>query len=199
MKRAWGVAVLLVLMLAQTASADRGLWVIRWRIRPIPLPRPDDVTPPDWDPYDGVAAPPPIAVHEPKQEALLAWSGTEEILVLATDLRASSPSQVLEVLPLPSEPKVDKGDVKVFEKAMTLIQEKQPRRGPGAVMAPAPGGEVTQQKRIGAHNISVTHVLSNEEFVDWVEKYLKDLGVTTWKVPDSMRKTIGEYLQEDPG
>jgi hypothetical protein len=179
MKRTMTLVSLAVLMLAQTAYADRGLWVIRWRIIPLddrPRPRPDDRTPPDWDPYDGVAAP-RVTVEEPSQKAFLAWNGREEILLLSTDLRASHQAQVLEVMPLPSEPKVEKGDVKVFARAQRLIDEKQPRRSQKVFAPTAPGGD-------------------EEAFVSWVEQYLKGIGVANPTIPEPMKKTIGQYLQE---
>ena len=51
-----------------------------------------------------------VKIFEPNQRALLAWNGEEEILLLSTDLVASESTMVLEVLPLPSEPEVKKGD-----------------------------------------------------------------------------------------
>lgn len=51
-------------------------------------------------------------------------NGQEEILLLPTDLRASEATEVLEVIPLPSEPEVKKGDVEVFRRATTLINKK---------------------------------------------------------------------------
>ena len=36
-------------------------------------------------------------IFEPNQNALICWDGTEEILVLSTNLRASKPTKVLEV------------------------------------------------------------------------------------------------------
>jgi hypothetical protein len=53
---------------------------------------------------------PGVTIFEPTQRALMAWNGEEEILVLSTDLRASSATKVLEVMPFPTEPRVKKGD-----------------------------------------------------------------------------------------
>ena len=47
----------------------------------------------------------PVRFFEPSQNALIAWNGQEEILYLTTDVRASRASKVLEVLPLPSQPR----------------------------------------------------------------------------------------------
>ena len=65
-----------------------------------------------------------VKLFEPTQRAAIAFNGSEEILLLSTDLRSSEPTKVLEVLPLPSEPKVSKGDVKFFTNAVDLINAR---------------------------------------------------------------------------
>jgi|GEM_PF-3814427 hypothetical protein len=55
---------------------------------------------------------------------MIAWNGLEEILLLSTDMRASETARVLEVLPLPSEPKAKKGGVEALRRAAALINRK---------------------------------------------------------------------------
>lgn len=143
-----------------------------------------------------------VQIFEPNQRAMIAWNGLEEILLLSTDMRANKATQVLEVLPLPTEPKVKKGDVETFRRATALINSKirKPRMAPGGkAMSRAPGaapppGEVTFHKKIGAHDVSVTHVLNTKGFIDWVENYLKSAGVKNPHIPEANKKIIGEYL-----
>ncbi|MCK4525832.1 DUF2330 domain-containing protein [candidate division WOR-3 bacterium] len=146
---------------------------------------------------------PNVKIFEPTQRAMIAWNGQEEILLLSTDLKASEPTRVLEVIPLPSEPVVKKGDVEVFKKATALINRKlreQHTRAQGKGLAREgimpPAGEVTFHKKIGAHDISVTHVLNSAGFIQWVEKYLKDAGVENPRIPEAMKTVISEYLKE---
>ena len=53
---------------------------------------------------------PDVRIFEPNQRAIIAWNGQKQILLLSTDMRASRQVEILEVLPLPSEPQVKKGD-----------------------------------------------------------------------------------------
>ena len=46
---------------------------------------------------------PNVQVFEPNQRAIIAWDGEEEILLLSTDLSASKPTKILEILPVPNE------------------------------------------------------------------------------------------------
>jgi hypothetical protein len=151
---------------------------------------------------------PYVSVFEPNQRDLLAWDGHEEILFVSTDLRASEPTKVLEVIPFPSEPKVAKADQEILVRATGLINRKLspaktpngPRRGlPGttASEAPAPAGEVTFHQQIGAHDISVMRAVDRAGFVLWVGDYLRKSGVENPNIPDVMRTTVEEYLRDN--
>ena len=145
---------------------------------------------------------PNVQVFEPTQRAMIAWNGEEELLVLSTDLRASQATKVLEVLPLPAEPKVTKGDVEVFRKATALInrkmQERAKSRGRNVFgeAAEAPAGEITFHEKIGTHDVSVARVISRDGFLDWVNGYLKKAGVDNPVVPQSIGTSVEEYLKE---
>jgi hypothetical protein len=151
-----------------------------------------------------------VSVFEPNQRAVIAYDGKQEILLLSTDLRASEPTKVLEVIPLPAEPEVKKGDVEVFSRATELINRKLfPRKraagaggglggmgGFGAGAALPPAGEVTFHDKIGAHDISVTHVLAHDRFVTWVEDYLRKSGVDNPTIPAPLEAVVQEYLRD---
>jgi len=147
---------------------------------------------------------PDVEVFEPVQRALIAWNGTEEILLLSTDLRASAPTKVLEVLPLPSEPKVTEGDLEAFKTAVKIINSRQRRIAKGAGRGfggdaeaeGPPAGEVTFHEKIGAHDISVAHVLDGDGFIEWVETYLKKQEVENPKIPEPLREVVNEYIEE---
>jgi hypothetical protein len=175
MNKIIGILVLLVMLNCQAAYANRGI---------IP-----------FKPF--------VKIFEPTQRAMIAWNGKEEILLLSTDLKASEETKVLEVLPLPSEPIVKKGDVDVFKKATALINKKVrerrtflPEGRSLKEIQEAPAGEVTLHEEIGAHDISVTRVLNPAGFIEWVEKYLRSSGVENPSIPEPMKTVVSEYLKE---
>jgi hypothetical protein len=151
---------------------------------------------------------PTVKIFEPVQDAAIAWNGKDEILLLATDLRTSEPTKVLEVLPLPSEPEVEKGSDLFFTVASNVILEKletqqykkkkngKGLRGAEADASNLPAGKVTFHEQIGSHDISVTEVLDQEGFIEWVTAYLEGQGVDTPEIPDPMKKTIAVYLKK---
>ena len=148
---------------------------------------------------------PNIKIFEPTQRAMIAWNGSKEILLLSTDLSASDSTILLEVLPLPFEPEVKKGDLETFRRATNLINSKLravaiagKRNGEnGEDEAILPGGEVTFHEKIGAHDISVTHLLNAAGFVDWVKDYLKTLDIEADVISDEMKELIEEYIREE--
>ena len=143
---------------------------------------------------------PGVKVFEPTQRAMICWNGDEEILLLTTDLHASAESKVLEVMPLPAEPTAKKGDVDVFRRATDLINRKLRQtlalkstksRNDGDEQ---PAGEITFHEKIGAHDISVAHVLDASGFTKWVNDYLKQSGVDNPQLPPAMKGLVDEYL-----
>jgi hypothetical protein len=177
MKRLFLLPVLAILLAPPIARADRG----------------------------SIPFTPGVQIFEPNQRAMIAFSGREEILLLSTDLRASQPTKVLEVIPLPAEPKVCKGDVEVFRKATELINRKVHRpmfrmeaKGRGGLGLPGPpAGEVTFHKKVGPHDISVTKVLDRRGFIRWVKDYLKKAGVDNPTIPPPLSGAIAEYLLDE--
>ena len=156
----------------------------------------------------GIPFKPQAVIFEPDQRALIGFNGHEEILLLSADLRVSEPTKILQVLPLPNEPKVTKGDFEVFVKATNLINSKLRRPMPaghlgggggmggmGMAFSP-PAGEVTFHDKIGSHELSVTHVLDHRGFLDWVEGYLRKAGVDNPTIPQPMKAVVAEYLRD---
>jgi len=144
---------------------------------------------------------PNVKIFEPNQRAMIAWDGDEEILLLSTDLSASDSTMVLEVLPLPSEPQVKKGDLETFQKAIDLINTKIRvafgKKNGDEERVKTPSGEVTFHKKIGAHDISVTHLLDANGFIDWVNDYLKSIGIEKDVISTEMKELIEEYIEDD--
>lgn len=144
---------------------------------------------------------PHVQIFEPNQRAMIAWNGVEQILLLSTDVHASESTMVLEVLPVPAEPEVKKGDLETFRRATDLINWKVNRgnASKGRVFSEGvvvPSGEVTFHKKIGAHDISVTHLLDAAGFVAWVVKYLQSLGIEEEIVSPAMKNLIDEYTKD---
>ncbi|MFP4020591.1 MAG: DUF2330 domain-containing protein [Halanaerobium sp.] len=142
-----------------------------------------------------------VDIFEPSQDALIAWNGKEEILILSTELYASEPTKVLQVLPLPSKPTVKKSSRDILRRANEFIfkeafnELRQPISRSSGPETPA--AEIKEEVVIGSHDILVVEVLNQNHFVSWVNDYLKEKGENNPKIPDSLQKTINNYIERD--
>ena len=178
MKRIFRVLLLLICLslvampLAQVALADRGM-----------VPIGD------------------VSVYGPGQKAIIAWNGNEEIMILSTDVSASGDSQVLEILPLPSEPKVEKGDFASFEQVNRLIEEHFPRHWWNGfrkgTLSPDEGLEIIFHEKIGAHDITVVKAGDSAELVMWAEDFLRDAGIEHEISSPKLESLVGDYIARD--
>ena len=137
-----------------------------------------------------------VSIYGPGQKAIIAWDGEEEILILSTDVRASGNSQVLEILPLPSKPEVEKGDFASFEQVDKLIKEHFPSHDQfrKSLQAPGEGVEILFHEKIGAHDITVVKAADSAELVKWAEEFLKDAGIEYRISSPSLELVAGEYM-----
>ncbi len=118
---------------------------------------------------------PEVSVYEPGQKAIVAWNGQEEILILSTDVTSSMETLVLELLPLPSGPKVEPASFQSFEEIQWLIWEEGMNRFKYSTWGEARSGsvEIIFHEKIGAHNITVVKATSAVELVDWIQNFLQ--------------------------
>ena len=73
----------------------------------------------------GIIGPPQIYIQEKAQNAIVAWNGTEEVLILSIDIQSSEPTKVLRVIPLPSNPiSVTERSFDSFVKLQEIINKK---------------------------------------------------------------------------
>jgi len=176
LKKYFFILIIIILLFSSAVNADRGS---------IP-----------FQPY--------IEIMEPKQDALIAWNGEEEILILSTQLAAEKKTKVLEVLPLPSEPLVTESSREIIKKAnqylfdysfneVNNIQRPLTR---SALDEPKPAGEITQEVVIGSHEIAVAKVIDSSGFVDWVNDYLKSQGNDNPVIPPELQETVKNYIDK---
>ncbi|MBN2224777.1 MAG: DUF2330 domain-containing protein [Deltaproteobacteria bacterium] len=169
-------AVILLLSLPVASHADRGMMTI--------------------------SADPDIVLSEGVQRALIAFNGTEEILVLATEVTASTPAKVLEFIPLPSVPTIREAPPEVFDRAMFLIARHAPaiskgtgKRDGGDTHGQPPDIEVVSKTVIGPHSLTVVKVQNAEHFVQWITDFFNNEGIDAGPAKAAhMKDVVGDYL-----
>ncbi len=161
--------VLLLLSTLPTALADRGM---------IPIE-------------------PDVSVYEPGQKAIVAWNGEEEILILSTDVNAGGDTHVLEIMPVPSNPKViEKASFESFIAIQNLIWERAPMALGRNYMGEdkTEGVEVTFHEKIGAHDITVVNASDASALTEWVEGFLEANGISQEVSLQNFTPAIEDYM-----
>jgi hypothetical protein len=141
-----------------------------------------------------------IYVVGPYQEAIVAFNGSEELLILKTGLRTNSeaPVRVLEFLPLPSLPEnILLKDTSVFSRVYdTLWEHAPPYPENWYTVAPTDrkGWEVVFNVELGPHNLHVVRVETADNFIAEVDDFLGTLGVAKRAAPEKLGEVVDHYL-----
>ena len=132
-----------------------------------------------------------IDIHEPGQKAIICWDGTEELLVLSTDMRADSPTKVLEIMPLPAEPKIKTVNETLFSSLKYLVEEHSTTyKDEGGGFNDRAGDssepvdvEIIFHDKLGVHNLTVIKAISKEGFANFVAEFMSSIGLEPMSFP----------------
>lgn len=152
----------------------------------------------------GPISPPGFHIDEPGQQAVIAWNGTSEKLILSTDFRTyDQVDKFIRVTPFPSLPEVRESSNEVFKKVDKKIEELTydthstmfftTSMGAGS----SNGVQIEWQKEIGAHNLTAYHVDEASQFAALVENKFQAEGIDGWEMTDNITGIIERYLQND--
>ncbi len=140
-----------------------------------------------------------VTINEPKQNAIIAWNGKEQLLYLQTTLAASEDTKVLEVMPLPNKPTVEACEVGVFKRcAFLLPRPTSPKSGgsnPFGGPRGLPAARVTERKMIGAHDLRTVELLDAARFSAWVAEEFQE-GAEKLQVPKPLLEVIDAYAKD---
>jgi len=143
-----------------------------------------------------IVGPKEVNLQESGQNAIVAWNGKEEVLILSTDVKSSESSLVLEVLPLPSNPiRVKEGSFDSFKKVTEIINKKvraireELAREPGIS-----GVEITFHKKMGPHDVTIVKVNDVDYFINWIKDFTKNKGFKYTKISPEFKNSIISYL-----
>ena len=132
-------------------------------------------------------------IYNPGQKVIVAWNGTVEKLILSTDLYSSKETEVLEIIPLPSKPSVEKGSYKIFTEIQRIIYRRAPlaavEKGGGR------GPEIVFHERIGAHDITIVKAHGAEELIGFLRDYALREGLESLRITERVEEIVEDYLR----
>ncbi len=144
-----------------------------------------------------------LSVFEPGQKAIIAWDGETEIMILSVDVFSTDDTKALHMVPFPSLPVVNLGDISVFEKMEELINSKYYNLRGEAVMGDYNAGagnasiNIVFHEKIGPHDITVVHVNSSQHFISWVTTFLEGKGIEDVAFPQDTEDVVDHYIDQE--
>ncbi|PIY78436.1 MAG: hypothetical protein COY82_02515 [Parcubacteria group bacterium CG_4_10_14_0_8_um_filter_35_7] len=146
-----------------------------------------------------VVIPEEISIDEKGQNAIVAWNGTEEVLILSTDLKASKTLPILRILPMPTNPsKIKEGSFSAFQKLVEIINGRI-----SMPMAPTfkgegvkeyEGVEITFHEKIGSHDVTVAKIESVDNFIKWIRDFILDNDLEYREISSKFKNEVSNYL-----
>lgn len=156
----------------------------------------------------GIIGPPQIYIQEKAQNAIVAWNGFEEVLILSVDIESSESTKVLRVIPLPSNPsEVKEGSFESFTKLQEIINDKlfdlwnrsiyaTGRKEDNAGASPSPV-EITFHDVLGAHNITIVKILDVTNFSEWATDFALSAGIDNITFSSDFQDMVEEYIEDN--
>ena len=141
-------------------------------------------------------------VYEPGQNAIIAWNGTHEKMILSVDSSSAGDTKALHIVPFPSIPEMELGSMDSFEKVEEILNEDDTWvKDNGFVdgdsndmIRPV---EIIHHEKIGPHDLTVTRVNTWQEFSGWVKDFLEGKGVTNVIFPEKTDLVVKNYLENN--
>jgi len=148
--------------------------------------------------------PPDVYLDQSAQNAIVAWNGDEEVMILSNDIESDGAATVLRIVPLPSDPsEIKEGTFDSFEKLVEIMNQKiEDIRNQGMTMGKglegAPTGvEITFHKKIGAHDITVVRVNDLDCFLNWIKDFTQEKGLGMKELSLKFQEGVKNYLKRD--
>jgi hypothetical protein len=147
-------------------------------------------------------------VVEAEQKAIIAWNGTHEILILSTDISSNNETEVVEIMPLPSNPIISDGETQSFQKVTDLVNSyfdlTVNRYQSALYYGRFLSGDsdysqritITFQQTIGPHFLTVVRVDNSSDLVSWLSDFLTSRGYVA-KLPSGSNQLFENYVKNN--
>ena len=152
-----------------------------------------------------------LRVTETAQKAIIAWNGTREALILSTNVFSGNETEVVEIMPLPSNPSISKAETQSFTKITDIVNYYfdltenwrlnryflySTRQSGSFGVGTAPRVSITFQEAIGFHFLTVVEAEDSEELTHWLKDFLLSRDNVS-ELPTNLNELIDMYIEDD--
>ncbi|MCK5560926.1 MAG: DUF2330 domain-containing protein, partial [Thermoplasmata archaeon] len=143
-------------------------------------------------------------IYEPGQNAVIAWNGQEEIMVLSVDVYSNSGNtKAVHVIPFPNRPTYNLADAELFSRIQFYMNKKRGYSSNipdidellwGPPLGYNDGMDILSHERIGPHEIAVVEVKNSNNFMEWANNYFKNNGLEDIVMPEQTTEVVNFYM-----
>ncbi|MGA1872128.1 MAG: DUF2330 domain-containing protein [Thermoplasmatota archaeon] len=142
-------------------------------------------------------------VFESSQNSIITWDGETEMMCLSVNIYADEDTEGFHVVPFPSMPEVELGDIRIFDRYdQELGGFSEYYREGGAWTndydglqgnTSAPKVEIMFEDTIGEHDVTVIRVNDMNGFEEELLAIVKEIGIDIEGYPAGLKQIIGNY------
>lgn len=144
-------------------------------------------------------------LHQSSQNAIVAWNGNEEILILSTNVKSEINGTIVQILPLPSYPEIKEGNESSFHKIAEIVGNVYYTAKEGLTplggFAGGGGIEILFTTQIGVHNLTVVKVNDSADFTNFLRDMLEERNQTLIEKFDALfpnfENIAEKYVQQN--
>lgn len=143
-----------------------------------------------------------FSVYEPGQKAIIGWNGEEEVMILSVDVYSENETKALHMVPFPTNPEFELGNISSFEKVEEIINPNKEYYGNNSILGGLTLGgdesvEIIFHEKIGPHNLTTTIVKSSKDFNIWVNNFLESNGMLEKNFSSKINDVIDYYIKQN--
>jgi len=145
----------------------------------------------------GAVIPHGVSLSEPGQNAIIAFNGTREILILQTNWKADRNTVILRFIPFPSPPEVGESE-NAFSNMQKLLDRTDlyyislRLRGGGGATTDA-SVRIISATAIRNHDLTVLEVKKPEDFKGFVTKYFASRNLSSPDFSRAQQRIVEQY------
>lgn len=145
-----------------------------------------------------------VGLSEPGQKAFIVHNGSEELLILSTDIKASKNVPVLEFMPLPAEPVVSLAGEDFFASLKKLVDKYNLRYPPvyrimsfeakGSDAEATAPVELLFYQKLGIHEVTAVKINDLAGFSSWVKDYFQKSKIPYRELNQKEKEILADYF-----
>lgn len=144
-----------------------------------------------------------VEIEEAAQNAIITWNGRIQKTILTTNLSAKEEVEIVEIMPFPERPSVEKADYLIFSKLKDIInREYEKEKSDFDKRRASKGGagdtpkniQFFERKIIGQTDVTVLRINDPNGIRRSLNQYLAGVGAKNARIDDALAKVIRKYV-----